>query len=172
MHLLIAGHETTTNLLGNLLQHLLTNSEHMDALRADQALIPVAVEESLRRDPPVLIQPLSCVAVVTHSGTSIGVGSRVVLSIAAANRDPDAYDDPDEFRLDRADPSPHNAFGGGAHFCPGAPLARLEAKTALEVFFDRVQEATLDAGHEEEKVPVFWANGPEHLRVRLTPRAR
>jgi cytochrome P450 len=171
MHLLIAGHETTTNLLGNLLHHLLTSPAHIDALRADPALIPVAVEESLRRDPPVLIQPLSCVAAAVHSGTAIAAGSRVVLSIAAANRDPGAYDDPDEFRLDRTDPAAHNAFGGGPHFCPGAPLARLEARVALEVFFDRVQEATLDAEQEEQKVPVFWANGPEHLRVRLTPRA-
>ncbi len=169
MHLLIAGHETTTNLLGNLLHHLLTNPEHMQALRAEPALVAVAVEESLRRDPPVLIQPLSCVAAATHSGTTIDVGSRIVLSIAAANRDPDAYDDPDEFRLDRVDPPPHNAFGGGAHFCPGAPLARLEARVALEVFLERVQHATLDAGYEHEKVPVFWANGPEHLHVRLTP---
>jgi cytochrome P450 len=171
MHLLVAGHETTANLLGNLLHHLLTHPVHMDVLRASPALVPIAVEESLRRDPPVLIQPLSCVAAARRSGTTIAEGTRVVLSIAAANRDPDAYDDPDEFQLDRADPPPHNAFGGGAHFCPGAPLARLEAKVALEVFFDRVQQATLEAGHTDLKVPVFWANGPEHLRVRLTPRA-
>jgi len=171
MHLLVAGHETTANLLGNLLYHLLSHPGHLGALRADPALVPMAVEESLRRDPPVLIQPLSCVAAATCSGTTINAGTRVVLSIAAANRDPGAYDHPDEFRLDRDGAPPHNAFGGGAHFCPGAPLARLEAKVALEVFFDRVQDAALEAGHTYVKVPVFWANGPEHLRVRLVPRA-
>lgn len=169
MHLLIAGHETTTNLLGNLIRHLLAHPDDMTALRADRSLIPVAVEESLRRDPPVLIQPVSCVAPAVRSGAPIDAGRRVVLSIASANRDPDAYEDPEHFRLDRVDPPPHNAFGGGAHFCPGAPLARLEAKVALEVFLDRVKSASLDAAQRDEKVPVFWANGPEHLLVRLVP---
>jgi cytochrome P450 len=170
MHLLIAGHETTTNLLGNLLRHLLTNAADMAALRAGRALIPLAVEESLRRDPPVLIQPVLCVAPSTRSGHAVDAGSRAVLSIASANRDPAAYEAPDAFLLDRVQPRPHNSFGGGPHFCPGAPLARLEARVALEVFIDKVDDASLDPEQGDHKVPVFWANGPERLFVHLTPR--
>jgi cytochrome P450 len=170
MHLLIAGHETTTNLLGNLLHHVLTNTAHLAALRAAPALIPVAVEESLRRDPPVLIQPVLCVASATCSGRAVDAGSHAVLSIAAANRDPAAYEAPDAFLLDRVQPRPHNSFGGGPHFCPGAPLARLEARVALEVFLDQVADASLVPEQRQQKVPVFWANGPEHLFVHVTPR--
>jgi len=167
MHLIIAGHETTTNLLGNLLEHLLTHPQDMARLRADQALIPPAVEESLRRDPPVLIQPKTCTAPFATPLGTVPSGGRVVLSLAAANRDSTTYPDPDLFVLDRRAPAPHNAFGGGAHFCPGAPLARLEGRVAMQVFFDQVGDANLASDYERTKVPVFWANGPEHLPVTV-----
>src|SRR5260221_10037424 len=94
---------------------------------------------------------------------------RVVLSLAAANRDETVYPNPDEFVLDRPSPAPHNSFGGGAHFCPGAPLARLEGRVSLEVFLGLVEDAQLTAGYHHEKVPVFWANGPEHLPITFRP---
>jgi cytochrome P450 len=166
-HLIIAGHETTTNLLGNLLEHLLTTPEDLARVRADRALLAVAAEESLRRDPPVLINPTTCVVPADRHGADVPSGSRVVLSLASANRDASAYPEPDEFRLDRADAPPHVAFGGGPHVCPGASLARLEARSALDVFLDLVGEVHLASGYEREKVPVFWANGPESLPVTL-----
>ena len=80
------------------------------------------------------------------------------------------YPEPDEFVLDRESPAPHNSFGGGAHFCPGTPLARrLEGRVSMEVFLDLVADAALPAGYHREKVPIFWANGPEHLPVTLQP---
>jgi 2-hydroxy-5-methyl-1-naphthoate 7-hydroxylase len=94
----------------------------------------------------------------------------VVLSIAAANRDGEVYPEPDVFDLDRGRPAVHLAFGGGAHFCPGAPLARLEARVALGVLFDQVEALSLVEGHQHKKVQVFWANGPEHLPVTLRSR--
>jgi cytochrome P450 len=166
-HLIIAGHETTTNLLGNLLEHLLTTPQDLVRVRADRGLLAVAVEESLRRDPPVLINPTTCVVPADRHGAEVPAGSRVVLSLASANRDASTYPEPDEFRLDRADAPPHVAFGGGPHVCPGASLARLEARCALDVFLDLVGEVHLATGYEREKVPVFWANGPESLPVTL-----
>ena len=167
MHLIIAGHETTTNLLGNLLEHLLSTPDDLARVRTDPTMIAVAVEESLRRDPPVLIQPLTCVHAIEKPGAIVEEDTRVVLSLAAANRDETAYPNPDEFVLDRPNPAPHTSFGGGAHFCPGAPLARLEGRVSLEVFLDLVADAALPADYHSEKVPVFWANGPEHLPVSL-----
>lgn len=170
MHLIIAGHETTTNLLGNLLERLLTHRQTLERLDADRSMIPKAVEESLRRDPPVLIQPKTCVTAVDYAAGRIEAGSRVVLSMAAANRDEAIYCQPDAFDLDRHQPAPHNYFGGGAHLCPGAPLARLEGRVAIEVFLDQVGEASLSQDYKRAKVPVFWANGPEKLPVRITAR--
>ena len=167
MHLIIAGHETTTNLLGNLLEHVLSTPGDLARLRADRSLLPAAVEESLRRDPPVLIQPKTCVAGIEKHGAQIEEDARVVLSLASANRDETVYAHPGDFVMDRENPAPHNSFGGGAHFCPGAPLARLEGRVAIEVFLDRVAVASLPADHHREKVPIFWANGPEHLPVTL-----
>ena len=93
---------------------------------------------------------------------------KVAFGLASANRDERVYDAPDEFRLDRPSMRDHLAFGGGPHVCPGASLARLEGRIALEVFLDRVACARLADGFVREAVPVFWANGPRTLPVELT----
>lgn len=167
MHLIIAGHETTTNLIGNLLEHLLTEPPDRRRLQEDPSLIAAAVEESLRRDPPVLIQPKTCVAPLVVGEQTVPAGVRVVLSVASANRDRATYRSPDTFDLDRFDPAPHNAFGGGAHFCPGAPLARLEARIATELFVEHLDGAQLAPDYRREKVHVFWANGPRSLPITV-----
>lgn len=168
MHLIIAGHETTTNLIGNLIEHLLGAPADRRRLREDPQLIAVAVEESLRRDPPVLIQPKTCVTALAAGRSAVPVGARVVLSVASANRDGARYSAPDDFDLDRPNTPPHNSFGGGAHFCPGAPLARLEARIATELFLERLGGARLTPGYHRRKVRVFWANGPEELPITFT----
>jgi cytochrome P450 len=89
----------------------------------------------------------------------------VAFGLASANRDPRTYDDPDAFRLDRPSPRDHLAFGGGPHVCPGAALARLEGRVALEVFVDRAHTARVVDGYRRKPVPVFWANGPRTLPV-------
>jgi cytochrome P450 len=172
MFLIIAGHETTTHLLGNLLEYILTDRAGWERLKADPSLIPKAVEESLRRDPPVVIQPATCIAALRTHGRTVEPGERVVLSIASANRDDTVYVAPDAFVIDRAAAPVHTSFGGGAHFCPGAPLARLEARVALEEFVARVASAVLEPGYRRSKVPVFWANGPSRLPVTVTAPVR
>ena len=166
-HLIFAGNETTANLIANLLYQLVSQPELFARISADRSLITAAVEESLRVDPPVLIQPRTAIADTELRGVSIPEGSRVVLSIAAANHDPARFDDPDTFVVGRNNADDHVSFGGGAHFCTGAGLARLEARLAIETFLDHVRDAEFAPGFQYERIPVFWSNGPRALPVTI-----
>ena len=168
--LFISGNETTRNLIGNLLFMLASDPALFDASAGRPELVPVAVEESLRHDPPVQFLMRTCTAAADVQGAQICPHDKVAFGIASANRDETVFDDPHEFRLDRPDPRNHLGFGGGPHVCPGATLARLEARVAVSVFLDRVSGARLAEGQGYEKVPVFWARGPRELRVDLSPR--
>jgi cytochrome P450 len=97
-------------------------------------------------------------------------GDKIVYGIASANRDDSVHEDADEFRLDRPNWRDHVAFGGGSHICPGSSLARLEARIALETVLDRVDSIEVVDGWKWRKTPVFWANGPVDLPVRLLGR--
>jgi len=103
----------------------------------------------------------------TVFGQRMCPGDKVVYGLASANRDEAAYDDPDRFDLARANWREHVAFGAGPHVCPGASLARLEGQVLLETFLDRVREVTPEPGWVLRKTPVFFANGPIDLPVRL-----
>ena len=134
--LFVAGHETTTNLLGNGLLALLRHPEQMDTLRQDRTLLPNAVEEILRFDGPAQMN-----ARITHEdiavrGVRIEAGSLMYCMLGAANRDPDIYSLPHEFDISRQQ-APHLTFGGGPHYCLGAPLARLECQIAFETLLSR-----------------------------------
>ena len=168
--LFISGNETTRNLIGNLLWMLASDADLFGRLQADPELIPTAVEESLRHDPPVQFLMRTCTAETAVEGQQICPADKVAFGIASANRDETVFDDPHSFRLDRPDPRNHLGFGGGPHICPGATLARLEARVAVSVFLDRVAAARLAPDQGYEKVPVFWARGPRELRVGLEPR--
>ena len=167
--LLVAGHETTTSLLGMMLYRLLERPELMAALRADHDLIPLAVEEALRFDSPVhgLFRTNAEACVVGDQ--TIPTRSKLQVTYAAANRDPQQFDDPDDFRLDR-DPRAlrrHVAFGWGVHFCIGAPLARLEAKIAFEQLLARLDRIEL-AG-EPARNDSFVLHGLTSLPIRFAP---
>lgn len=169
--LLMSGNETTRHLIGNLLETVCADPTLLERLRGDADLQATAVEESLRHDPPIHVLMRDCPHGATLHDTAIPAGAKVAFGLAAANRDPELYDDPDAFRLDRPSARDHLAFGGGPHVCPGASLARLEGRVALEVFIDKVGSARLADGYQREPVPVFWANGPRTLPVTLTARA-
>jgi cytochrome P450 len=131
MLLLIAGHETTINLIGNGLLALLTHPDQLDLLRRRPELLSSAVEEFLRWDSPIHSTPARFAAQdVDYAGVTIPAGSVVILSLAAANRDPSRFDDPAELRVDR-DAGGHAAFGHGLHHCLGAQLARIEGQEAI-----------------------------------------
>jgi cytochrome P450 len=133
---LVAGHETTTNLIGSGMYALLTHPEQLERLRAEPDLIPGAVEEFLRHDSPVQFTNRVAKEDVTLGGKSIRSGQLVFLFLAAANRDPGHFDDPDRLDVARA-VHKHVAFGLGHHFCLGAPLARLEAQIAVATLLQR-----------------------------------
>ena len=168
--LLVAGNETTRNLIGNLLVTLGQDPGLFRRLQDDPELIPTAVEESLRLDPPTAVLLRDCIRDTEVRGIPIRAGEKVAYGIASANRDESHYDEPNAFRLDRPDPRHHVAFGGGPHVCPGSVLARLEARVAIEVFVERVSEMKLAPDFAREKVPVFWANGPKSLPASLARR--
>jgi cytochrome P450 len=128
--LLVAGHETTVNLITNGMLTMLRPPDVLDRLRADPELVVPLVEEVLRYDPPVQFRTRTTLADLPVAGTTIPQGATVVLLLASGSRDPHRFPRPDEFIPDRAD-NTHLGFGGGLHYCVGAPLARIEAQIAL-----------------------------------------
>lgn len=125
-----AGFETTTNLLGNGLALLFDHPGALATLRADPSLIPGAVEEFLRYEPPIQVDARTALAPLTLYGADLGPGGTVLTLLAAANRDPARFADPDRLDLTRA-PNDHLSFAAGPHFCLGAHLTRLEARVAF-----------------------------------------
>jgi unspecific monooxygenase len=134
--LLIAGHETTVNLIGNGIFRLLQHSDQLARLQANPDLAPNVVEEVLRFDPPVQFDGRICREEAEVGGHTVQPGSFTLLLLGAANRDPAVFDDPDTFDVTR-DATGHMAFGYGIHFCLGAPLARIEGQIALRSLFQR-----------------------------------
>lgn len=164
--LLIAGNETTTNLLGSMFDTLSRNPDQFAMIRSDPSLIPMAVEEQLRFSSPLQGLYRTTVTDYEIDGITIPAGSRVVLSYAAANRDPRVFDDPDTFRADR-NPKQHVAFGYGPHLCIGAMLTRMETQAVL-------RELVTQASAMEAVGETVWSGnaslrGPKSLRVTLTP---
>ena len=169
MFLIVAGNETTRNLISNCMYVVATRPDLFEQLRRDPTRIPPFVEESLRLDAPVQVLARAVLAETTIDGCPLHEGDRVVFGLASANRDEAVYDDPTEFRLDRARMREHLAFGSGPHVCPGASLARLEAIAVLDELCARVSGVRLADDYAPDPNPVFWANGHRSLRAVLTP---
>jgi len=140
--LLIAGHETTVNLIANGSLALLRAPDQWARLVAEPALVDNAVEELLRYDSPVQLTSRTALADLDLEGRAVRRGEELILVLGAANRDPAQFPHPDRLDLERAGIR-HLAFGGGAHFCLGAPLARLEARSALTALAARVPRLRL-----------------------------
>ena len=142
--LLFGGIETTEGMIAGALMHLLSEPDALAAVRADPALLTAAVEESLRLEPAAAAVDRYATRDVELGGARIGAGDLIVLSIAAANRDPDVFAEPDRFDLRRADVRRHVAFAAGPHVCIGMHLARLEAHAAVGQVLDRLEGLRLD----------------------------
>ncbi|MFC0499638.1 cytochrome P450 [Streptomyces mutabilis] len=163
--LLIAGHETTVNLITTGVHALLTHPGQLASLRADMSLVDDAVEEALRWEGPVenatfryAAEPLDI------GGTPIARGDTVMVGLTAADRDSHRFPDPDRFDI-RRDTRGHLAFGHGVHYCLGAPLARLEARTAIRTLLERAPGLALD-GPPGDWLPGRLMRGVRSLPVR------
>jgi cytochrome P450 len=149
--LLVAGNETTTNLITNGALALYTHEAQRQKLRGQPQLIQSAIEEVLRYDGPIQGVFRTTTRDVEVRGTTIAAHSKVLLLWAAANRDPDVFPDPDRFDIERT-PNEHMAFGRGIHFCLGAPLARLEARIATQTILHRTKVTRPDPDGVRERV--------------------
>lgn len=149
--LLVGGNLTTTDLIGNGVRLLLTHPAELAKLRADPGIINAVVEEVLRYDPPVDVTSRVASGDLTIGPEALHAGQSITTWLRAANRDPEAFDDPHRFDVSRK-MKPHLAFGGGAHICIGAPLARLEAQVALVRLFDRFPDLRL----ARPEAPPMW----------------
>lgn len=161
---LIAGHETTANLIGNAIVALLGQPEQFERLRAEPGLDRTAVEEFLRHDGPIHMVNRVSLSSVTIGGETIPPGRFVVPLIAAANRDPGVFADPERLDIAR-DPNPHVGFGGGAHFCIGASLARLEGRIAIPTLVRRFPQMQLAA--RPTRRPSFTIRGYRSVEMNL-----
>jgi cytochrome P450 len=164
--LLIAGHETTVNLISNGALTLLRHPAELQRLRSNPDLVIPLVEELLRYEPPVHFVPFrTALDDIDIAGTSIPAGASLTLVLAAGNRDPAHVTDPDLFIPDRPN-NQHLGFGGGVHLCFGAPLARLEAQIALTAFATRLQNPRLVSDPPPYR-PSPFLRGPSHLPVDI-----
>ncbi|RSD08642.1 cytochrome P450 [Amycolatopsis eburnea] len=161
--LLLAGHITTTMLLGNAVLCLDTHPEWDRRVRADRSLLPATIEESLRYLSPFAAVARTATREVELGGVTVPPDQMLLVWVAAANRDDRVFTDPDTFNPLR-DPNPHLAFGRGIHFCIGAPLARLEGRVALSILFDRYPALRTIPGEP----PKFQIN-PNMTGVRELP---
>ena len=166
--LLIAGNETTTNLLSNLLHHVADHPDIWSELRKQPGKIDAAIEECLRFDPPVHWISRNALTDTEFHGQKIAAGESVYTVLASANRDAEHYADPDSFRLDRPR-SDHHTFGHGIHFCIGAPLARMEAKYAIMGMLQRYDGVGHALNAENERTHSSMLRGYHHLWLTLAP---
>jgi cytochrome P450 len=169
--LLVAGTETTTNLLSNAILCFIEHPAELARLQATPALLPLAIEEILRYRSPVQWLFRTTRHDVEVHGQVIPAGNLVLPMIGAANRDPQQFRDPGRFDIAR-EPNQHIAFGHGIHFCLGAPLARLEARIALADLLQRVKRFELASAEPWEPRKALHVHGPARLPIRFEPGRR
>jgi cytochrome P450 len=166
--LLVAGQETTANLINNAVLCLLENADQLARLRASPELLPSAIEEVLRYRAPLQWVMRTPRRDVPLHGQVIPAGQLVLPVIGSANRDPQLFRDAGRFDIVR-EPNPHVAFGHGLHFCLGAPLARLEARIALADLLERLPGIRLGSAEPWEPRKALHVHGPARLPIRFEP---
>ncbi len=165
MTVMFAGHETTTSLLTNTVKLLSQHPEARAELLADRELVPAAIAETLRYDPPVPSMYRTATRDVELRGVTIPAGAHIQLNFASANRDEDHFRDPDVFNIHRPERSRSLSFGHGIHHCVGAALAQLEARISINRLYDRLPGLRLAPGQTITPIPSATVRGTEQLRV-------
>lgn len=175
--LFLAGHETTAHLLANSLQVLAEQPALQATLREHRERIPNFVEEMLRTESPVKSDFRLTRVATTIGGVEVAPGTTVMLLPGAANRDPSRFECPAKFRPDRSNVRQHLAFGRGVHSCPGAPLARIEARVSIERILDRMADIRVSETHHGpagnrhfDYFPGYMMRGLDALHLEYTPR--
>jgi cytochrome P450 len=166
MLLLVAGNETTTNLIGNAMHCFEEYPDSLQALRDDPTLIPNALEEVLRYRSPIQRTPRIAKEDTMIADHPIQKGQVVYCWLGAANRDPEQFPHPEQFEITRS-PNRHLAFGQGIHFCLGASLARIEAKIALECLLERFSDIRRDQNMVLQPTDTFFGLGVKAYPVML-----
>jgi cytochrome P450 len=166
---LVAGNETTTNLIAASLQFLLQDPEQFELVRSDPSLLPNAIEEALRLETPTSGMWRVTTRDAELGGQQIPEDSMVMLRYAAANRDAKVFDDPERFDARRPNAKDHLAFGMGIHFCPGAALAREETRLGLELLLERLPGLRLAPGNDFAHHPNMLLRGLKRLDVEFDP---
>jgi len=168
-NLITGGLTTTSQLLGNLIDQVLSVPGLDGVVRSGPSGLDRAIEESLRLSPPVLFVPRGCVRDFEVGAATVRAGERVIVGTASANRDERRFSDGEAFDADRANSDAHLTFGHGPHLCPGAGLARAVARAGLAAFIDRFPPGgvRLVPGYEFENVPTFFECGPRRLPVLI-----
>jgi cytochrome P450 len=167
--LLVAGNETTTNLIGNAVQEFIAHPDQLAKVEADPSLIPSALEEVMRISSPVQATVRRAGEDIEFKGKQIAKDQQIVVWLAAANRDPAQFPDPLTFDVTRT-PNRHLGFGMGIHFCLGAPLARLEAKVAMEELLKRIKNFRRIDDSDLPRVPTFIMRGVKSLPIAFEVR--
>jgi cytochrome P450 len=174
--LFAAGGETTARLLATSLRVLAEDPELQERLRGDRELLPNFVEETLRWEGPVKTDHRLTQVSTTIGGVDVPAGATISMMLGAANRDPRRFENPDAFIADRPNARQHIAFGHGVHTCPGAPLARAEARVGLERVLDRMLDIRISEAHhgpagarEFTYAPTFVLRGMRTLHLEFTP---
>ncbi|MGZ4757744.1 MAG: cytochrome P450, partial [Acidimicrobiales bacterium] len=175
-NLFAAGQETTVRLLGSAVKLIAEQPDLQDLLRSERDRIPNFIEETLRMESPVKGDFRLSRTPTTVGGVDLPAGTTVMLVNAAINRDPRRFEDPATFQADRANARAHVAFGRGIHTCPGAPLARAEARVSLERLLDQTSDIRIsEAEHgppdarRYRYVPTFILRGLTKLHIEFTP---
>lgn len=164
--LLLAGNETTRNLIGNGIDVLMTHRDALNALRGDTGLWPGAVDEILRFRSPIQMISRQVVEEVTFGGKTLKPGQQVLCMLGSANHDPEVFPDPERFDIRRTNADAHVAFGGGTHFCLGYVLAQTEGRLALRRLFEAFPDLHADPDRKAEVLGVTRLLGFTHLPVK------
>lgn len=161
-----AGHETTTNLIGNALRQLLSRPATWAEICADPSLINGAVEETLRFDSSVIAWRRITTRETTIGGVPVPAGAKLMMSFGAANHDPAMFPEPEKFDIRRSNARLQLSFGKGTHFCLGQHLGRVEARTVIRLLSERFPDLSLTPGQSFTFPPNISFRGPEHLHVQ------
>jgi cytochrome P450 len=177
MFLFAAGQDTSAKLVGNAMRQLCENRELQDRLRADPSQIPAFLEEMLRLEGSTKMTARLAVRDTKIGDVAVPAGKRVFIGLAAANRDPRRWDEPNEFQLNRPKIKEHVAFGRGAHTCAGAPLARVEVRVLFERLLEHTSEITISEKHhgtldnrDLNYEASYIIRGLEKLHIEMKPR--